>query len=65
MKELDELFERYMAVRYDDAPETEQRDFARLLELHDPEIFAYLLGRKDPEDPSLSDVIDRIRDPVS
>jgi heterodisulfide reductase subunit C len=36
MKELDELFERYMAVRYDNAPEAEQRDFARLLALHYP-----------------------------
>ena len=65
MKELDELFERYMRVRYDNAPEEEQRDFARLLDLHDPEIFAYILGRKTPEDSSLIDVIARIRDPVS
>ena len=63
MKELDELLESYMIKRYDRAPEAEQRTFAQLLELQDPQLFAYLLGRETPTDEAVVDVIGKIRDP--
>jgi antitoxin CptB len=63
MKELDELLERYMEVRYDSAPAAEQKIFGELLELQDPQLFAYLLGRETPEDEVVVHVIGKIRNP--
>ncbi len=63
MKELDEMLERYMEVRYDKAPHQEQRIFAQLLELQDPQLFAYLLGRETPTDEAVVDVLRAIRNP--
>ena len=63
MKELDELLERYMVVRYDRAPEAEQRTFGQLLELQDPQLFAFLFGRETPTDEAMIDVIGKIRNP--
>ncbi len=40
----------------------EHRDaFARILELQDPDIFGYLLGRDTPAEASLLHVVARIR----
>ena len=63
MKELDDLLERYMDVRYDVAPAAEQHIFAELLELQDPQLFAYLIGREAPPDAAVADVIRKIRNP--
>lgn len=61
MRELDVLLTRYFERDYPEAS-TEDRDaFARILELQDPEIFGYLVGRAIPEESSLRHVVDRIR----
>jgi len=61
MRELDELLTRYLERDYRQAAPCEREAFARILELQDPEIFGYLLGRTLPEDASLRHVITRIR----
>jgi antitoxin CptB len=44
MKELDILLERYLERRWDSAPPEERAAFERLLEVQDPQIYAYCLG---------------------
>ena len=61
MRELDELLLAYLEQRYDGSTSVERDAFARLLELQDPEIFGYLLGRDRPADVALSHVVARIR----
>jgi antitoxin CptB len=60
MRELDVLLERYLERRYPLAPAAEQRAFETLLELQDPQLFAYVTGREQPADPELADVVARL-----
>ena len=61
MRELDELLLAYLEHDFDRATSAERDAFARLLDLQDPEIFSYLLGRDRPPDTALSHVVARIR----
>jgi antitoxin CptB len=61
MKELDVLLGRYAAVGLPHAPPAERASFARLLELPDPLLAAYLLASDAPADPALAHVVGRIR----
>jgi len=61
MRELDELLLAYLEQRFDGSTSVERDAFARLLDLQDPEIFGYLLGRDRPADAALSHVVARIR----
>jgi antitoxin CptB len=54
MRELDTLLEHYLAERFPVAPEAEQAAFVRLLDLPDPDLAAYLLGRSGPPEEFLS-----------
>lgn len=60
MRELDVLLERYLERRYSHAPDAEQRAFEALLELQDPQLFAYVMLRERPADPELAHVIARL-----
>lgn len=60
MKELDVLFERYAARRYEAAPAVEQRSFAQLLTHEDPEIWAWLMDHA-PAPLEFAPVIAQIR----
>lgn len=60
MRELDVLLERYLQERYPLAPAAEQHAFQALLELPDPELFAYLTGREAPSDPQWIHVITKL-----
>jgi antitoxin CptB len=62
MKELDVLFERYLAVDWAAAPVAERRAFLRLLDLPDPELAALCLGRADSPDPELAALVARLTD---
>ena len=61
MKELDVLLLGYLEQRYDTAPAEERRIFADLLELQEPQLYAYLTGRETPPDPAVAQVIGQIR----
>ena len=61
MRELDVLLQRYLDEDYPRASRPERDAFARILELQDPEIFGYLVGRDSPQEASLRDVVARIR----
>jgi antitoxin CptB len=62
MKELDLVLLRYLEQGYDGASSADRDAFARILELQDPELFGYLVGRAVPADDTLHHVLARIRD---
>ena len=61
MRELDALLIRFMEDAYETLPPDEKRRFSTLLELPDPELHAYLVGRHEPSDPAVERLLDRIR----
>lgn len=60
MRELDVLLQRYLDQRYASAPIEERQAFEALLELPDPQLFAYIVHREQPTDPHLLHVIERL-----
>lgn len=60
MRELDLLFLAYLDQRYPQADADERAAFERTLDLTDPQLFDYLLGRGRPDDPAIADVIDHL-----
>lgn len=63
MKELDTLLVRYLEGRYVTAPPADQGRFRSLLELQDPELAAFVLGRAVPEDADLARFIHDLAHP--
>ena len=61
MKELDLLLLRYLEQEYPAAAPADRAAFTRILELQDPELFGYLVGRESPTDAGLRHVLARIR----
>ena len=61
MRELDQLLNRFLEVHYDGLAEVEKQAFAALLELPDPQLHGYLLGRDEATDPHQSRVLQRLR----
>lgn len=60
MRELDVVLQRYLENGYPAASVAEQHAFEALLELQDPQLFAYLLGSEAPSDPQLAHVVARL-----
>jgi antitoxin CptB len=54
MKELDVLLERFARERYEYVSGDDQRAFARLLDLPDPDLADYFLGHAVPTDPDFA-----------
>ena len=61
MKELDLVLLRYLEQDYPQASPVDRDAFARILELQDPDLFGYLVGRDSPAEASLRHVVARIR----
>ncbi len=61
MKELDLLTLGYLERHYSTAPEEEQRAFAELLELQDPLLMSYMVGRETPVDATTARVVGVMR----
>jgi antitoxin CptB len=60
MRELDVLLTRYVEEEYRTAAPEQQRAFRRLLDIQDPVMHAYFLGREEPPDAELASLIARI-----
>ncbi len=60
MRELDVVLERYLEQRYAYAPIAEQQAFEALLDLPDPQLFAYVMRREEPTDSEWVDVIAKL-----
>ena len=61
MRELDALLIRFVEDDYASLSEADKRLFGALLELPDPELHAYLVGRHERTDPDVEKLLDRIR----
>jgi succinate dehydrogenase flavin-adding protein (antitoxin of CptAB toxin-antitoxin module) len=61
MRELDALLGSFVEEVYSSLPPEDKRRFSNLLDLPDPDIHAYLVGRHIPLDPGLVKLLDRIR----
>ena len=60
MKELDLVLQGWLECRYPRASDQERVLFAQFLELPDPEIAAYLLGRSAPQDPAMAALVEQL-----
>jgi antitoxin CptB len=60
MKELDTVLLRFLEQDYERSEQHIRDAFCRILEMSDPQIFDYLLGRQAPETPDLLYVIDSL-----
>lgn len=61
MQELDVLLLNYLEQHYDQAGTDEQQAFSRLLKTQDDVLWDWLSGRGLPDDPSTSQLIQRIQ----
>ena len=61
MKELDLLTLGYLEQHYSAASAAEQQAFAELLELQDPVLMAYMVGRTTPTDTAAAQVVEVMR----
>jgi antitoxin CptB len=61
MRELDVMLTRYLDRVWATASPTERDAFLQLVELQDPDLFGYLVGRDTPAEESQRAVIARIR----
>jgi len=65
MKELDLLTLGYLERYYSDASSEEQQAFAEILELQDPVLMRYMVGREKPTDAVTARVVDVMRTLIS
>jgi antitoxin CptB len=61
MKELDLLTLGYLERHYPTASAEEQQAFAELLEVQDPLLMSYMVGRETPADATMARVVGVIR----
>jgi antitoxin CptB len=61
MRELDVMLGRYLDRSWPSASPAERTAFAQLLELPDPDLFGYLVGRTTPDEEPARAVIAQIR----
>lgn len=61
MRELDQLFARYLDRAWCDAAGDEQAAFERLLACEDDRLWRWFLGYEVPEDVELHALVERIR----
>lgn len=61
MKELDLLTLGYLERHYSDATPDERQAFEDLLELQDPVLMGYMLGRNSPADATAARVVEVMR----
>ena len=61
MRELDAVLQKFLDAEAARLTDAEIGCFERILELPDPTLHAYLLGRSAPDDASTAALIDRIR----
>jgi succinate dehydrogenase flavin-adding protein (antitoxin of CptAB toxin-antitoxin module) len=61
MRELDVMLARYLDRVWDTASPLERDAFAQLVNLQDPELFGYLVGRHTPDEDAQRAVVACIR----
>ena len=61
MRELDQLFERYLAQRWPHSPDEERGVFLQLLDCEDDKLWRWFMGYEHCPDVALASLIQRIR----
>lgn len=61
MRELDRILEAFLERSWGELDAAEKARFAEFLELPDPDLHAYLVGRAEPADPELARLLRTIR----
>ncbi|TDJ46934.1 MAG: succinate dehydrogenase assembly factor 2 family protein [Gammaproteobacteria bacterium] len=61
MRELDAILTNFLQTSYESLSVDDKVRFEALLELPDPELHAYLLGRYDATDANVEALLSRIR----
>lgn len=61
IRELDVLFGRFLKDEYAKLSDAERANFQRLLEVQDPVIMDWLMGRYDSEDDGLADIVIKLK----
>ncbi len=61
MRELDSLFTAFVDRDWASLSQSDRERFEAMLELPDPQLYAWMLGRDCPADPALADLVERIR----
>lgn len=61
MRELDAILENFVEDSVPSLNDAEIASFEAILDLPDPTLHAYLVGRSAPDDPLITSLIDRIR----
>jgi antitoxin CptB len=61
MRELDRLLGWYLDARYPGAAEAGKAAFSTMLDQPDPDLWAWLLGQSQPENPQWRSIVDEIR----
>lgn len=61
MRELDAVLESFVRTSFESLGAEDIARFERILELPDPELFAYVTGRSAPADDDIARLIERIR----
>ena len=57
---MDLLLGDFLQHGYEQLDEVGEKDFIRLLEMPDQELFEYLMGQKIPRERGLADVVEKI-----
>ena len=60
MRELDQLFDRYLARCWAAESEPQRVVFLRLLDCEDDKLWRWFMGRERPEDTGLASIVERI-----
>jgi antitoxin CptB len=61
MHELDSVLETFLASSFASLSAADKSRLAAILDLPDPDLYAYLAGRMEPQDPGSAALIARIR----
>ena len=61
MRELDQLFTRYLDHRWAQSPEAERAVFRRLLDCEDDRLWRWFMGFEHADDAELDALVQRIR----
>lgn len=61
IRELDVLFGRFLQSDYAKLGDAEKANFQRLLDVQDPVIMDWLMGRYDSEDEGLADIVKKLK----
>ena len=61
MAELDDLFQGFLGNGYQCLNETERADFEQLLACNDTDLLEYLMGRTEPSESDVINVVTKIR----